>query len=527
MGDVGGRRRRARALQDGSNRARFALECIKTSADLFLKIRDLNCMNRRLYHYLAPTFLVLIFATPVPLSAQESPEAALEEVTEIIDNEASEASKNLRESVHENLESIQQDVETSNKLRETQKTLEAAQEEQQATEPPPQPTPDSVAAEPEQTDPESEEQVVEEKSLIDRFQAIPAYLQSIPERVPFIRDRGLIFFGRAELDFAYYSSGITSDDTGFRVRSLRAGLAKAFPHSMSVKAEIDLTDGDSNWADLYVRYRHKRWGLFTVGNQRVAQTLVNQTSRISRTFMEEPLPAEAFGLGRRLALGWDLHKPKVGAHVTLFGSDLNGDIGDEGYAARLYFNPTRSRFNLFHVGASIVSENMSRKTRFFAHPESRVTSQRLVDTGKFDNVYQQQIAVVEVAGARESFMFRGEFFQARWQRKGEGSPQFRGFYVQASWALTGETFNYTQGKFLRIRPQNLRGAWELAARYSKVNLNDLDITGGEERNLTIGVNWYSPGNQFRIMSNLIFVRTDKYAGYESPTIFQLRAQFHW
>jgi phosphate-selective porin OprO/OprP len=243
--------------------------------------------------------------------------------------------------------------------------------------------------------------------------------------------------------------------------------------------------------------------------------------------MEEPLPAEAFGLGRRLALGWDMHKKKGGLHMTAFGSDLNGSIGDSGYASRLYLNPARSRFGLFHVAASYVFENMSRKTRFFSHPESRVTDERLVDTGIFEDISEQQIAALEVAGAKDSFMFRGEFFRAKWYRKTEIDPVFKGFYVQASWILTGETFKYTQGKFIRVRPQNPRGAWETAVRFSRVDLNDQSITGGEEKNLTLAVNWYAPGNQFRVMSNLIFVRTDEYAGDESPTIIQLRAQFHW
>ena len=64
-------------------------------------------------------------------------------------------------------------------------------------------------------------------------------------------------------------------------------------------------------------------------------------------------------------------------------------------------------------------------------------------------------------------------------------------------------------------------------RYSQVDLNDAGIFGGEQRNVTAAVNWYSPGNQFRIMSNLIFVKTYRIAGNESPTIFQLRAQLHW
>jgi phosphate-selective porin OprO/OprP len=460
--------------------------------------------------------LVIIFVS-CPLQSQETSDSRPVDVDEKTKSEKIETESDLRDSVHENLETIQEDVKSATELTEKQ------QEQPSSPEAPPV-TGDQDAVTSTQ---QAAEQPVGKKSILDFFKSIPGFLQSIPERVPFIRERGLIFFGRAELDYAYYSSGITKSDSGFRVRSLRAGLAQALKHNMSLKAEIDLTDGDSNFADLYVRYRHKKYGLFTAGNQRVAQTLVNQTSRISRTFMEEPLPAEAFGLGRRLAVGWDMNKQKGGVHVTLFGPDLNGSIGDSGYAARIYLNPTRSRFSVFHVGASLVSENMSRKTRFFSHPESRVTDERLVDTGIFEDISKQNIGALEVAGAKDSFMFRSELFAAKWVRNTSDNPVFRGFYAQASWILTGETFKYTQGKFIRVRPQSQRGAWEAAVRFSRVNLNDEGIFGGEEKNLTVALNWYAPANQFRVMSNLIFVRTDEHAGDESPTIFQLRAQFHW
>jgi phosphate-selective porin OprO/OprP len=470
---------------------------------------------------------LLTLAAGMPLRAQESSEEAVREVTEIIENETQEASKNLRDSVHENLESIAQDAKTTEELKQTQAALEAAHGEAQPAEVPAEQPPAPTVAEPAPADEQITDQPPEEKSFTEFIQAIPGFLQSVPERVPFIRERELIFFGRGALDYAHYSSGATSGDSGFSLRSLRAGLAKAFPHHLSVKAEVDLTDGESNWSDLYVRYRHEKWGLFTAGNQRVAQTLVNQTSAISRTFMEEPLPAEAFGLGRRLALGWDLHKAKAGMHFNYFGPDLNGSIGDSGLAGRAYFNPTRSRFSMFHLGASVVSEKMSRKTRFSAHPESRVTSKRLVDTGIYGDIKHQHITAFEIAGANGPFMFRSEYFLATWEREATKDPTFKGFYIQSSWVLTGESFNYVQGKFVRLRPQNPRGAWELGARYSVVDLNDQTITGGKERNLTLGLNWYSPGNQFRVMSNLIFVKTDGLAGDEDPLIFQLRAQFHW
>ncbi len=441
-------------------------------------------------------FLLWLISAPAILAQTTESEA-----------EKKEAATDIRDAVHENLDTLHEDIDAAVE-QESEAVDETAVTEQTDTE--------------QQTSPS-----VEDKSFWDRLTSIPDYLQSVPDRLPWIRERGLIFFGRAELDGAYYSSGILSDDSGFRVRSLRVGLAKAYKYNISIKVELDLTDGDNNFTDLYGRYSNKRWGVFTIGNQRVAQTLVNQTSRISRTFMEEPLPAEAFGLGRRLGVGWDKHLKNGGAHVTVFGPDLNGSIGDSGYASRVYFNPSRSRFGVGHIGGSFVSENMSRKTRFFSHPESRVTETRLVDTGLFDNVSQQNIYAVELAGARDSVMFRAEIFRATWNQSDTKDPVFKGFYTQASWILTGETFKYTQGKFLRIRPQNKRGAWEVAVRFSRVDLNDEAITGGEERNLTVGVNWYSSGNQFRLMSNLIFVKTDENAGDEDTTILQVRAQLHW
>jgi phosphate-selective porin OprO/OprP len=449
--------------------------------------------------------LVLLLGT-TSVFAQTTDTSETTSDTEIAEEKKKqdETSANVRDAVHENLDTLHEDIDAAT-LQETEKATEVTQAN---------------------TEQQTSEQA-ESKSFWEHIVSVPYYLQSVPDRLPWIRERGLIFFGRAELDGAYYSSGILSSDTGFRVRSLRAGLAKAFKYNISIKAEIDLTDGDNNFTDLYARYNHKRYGVFTVGNQRVAQTLVNQTSRISRNFMEEPLPAEAFGLGRRLGLGWDKHLKKGGAHVTLFGRDLNGSIGDSGYAGRVYFNPTRARFSVGHIGGSIVSEKMSRKTRFFSHPESRITSTRLVDTGLFDNVSNQKIYGLELAGAKDSLMFRAEMFRATWNQSDTKDPVFKGFYAQASWILTGESFKYTQGKFLRIRPQNARGAWEAAVRISRVKLNDEDITGGEEKNLTVALNWYAPDNQFRLMSNLIFVRTDEHAGNEDPTIIQIRAQLHW
>ena len=65
--------------------------------------------------------------------------------------------------------------------------------------------------------------------------------------------------------------------------------------------------------------------------------------------------------------------------------------------------------------------------------------------------------------------------------------------------FTGESRPYdrTEGRFGRVLPRhNFNwgkggwGAWELAGRYSLVNLNSADVHGGRLSMLMAGVNWY-------------------------------------
>ena len=363
----------------------------------------------------------------------------------------------------------------------------------------------------------------DQEEWYDRFTPIVKRMQDIP----YLNDRGWLHFGRVEFEYGHFSkSELLSEDSGFNFRSLRSGIIKLFDNGMIVKLDIDLTDGDSNFTDMYVRFSTKL-GLITLGNQKVALSLVNQTSRLARTFMEEPLPAEAFGLIRRLGAGWDFHRKKVGVHLTAFGPDLNERIGKFGYGARMYSNPTRTRWSLAHVGVSGVRESMDQEARSRARPETRVTDTFLVDTGRDADVETQSIFSLEMALAHKNWAIRGEYFYTEWDRKTQEDTNFSGYYLQANWVITGESFQYKQGRFLRIRPDSSKGAWEVALRYSAVNLNDRDIFGGAEKNTTLALNWYGPGNQLRIQSNLIRVETDAVAGNENPLIFQVRVQLHW
>ena len=100
-----------------------------------------------------------------------------------------------------------------------------------------------------------------------------------------------------------------------------------------------------------------------------------------------------------------------------------------------------------------------------------------------------------------------------------GDLDFDGVHVYTSYFLTGESRPYQResGTFGRILPSEnvrtgngnmlLQGAWEIALRYSHVNLNDQALSGGILDTMTAGLTWYLNPNT-KAMFNYILANRD-------------------
>ena len=129
---------------------------------------------------------------------------------------------------------------------------------------------------------------------------------------------------------------------------------------------------------------------------------------------------------------------------------------------------------------------------------------------------------------------QGEYIRTHLDRNSSSSVVFDGWYTYATWTLTGESREYDtgNGRFRTIMPiksfgNEGIGAWELGLSYSNIDLNDQDIVGGEEDNITFALNWY-PNKNIRFSANYINVLDVDRPGFESdgenPDIFQVRGQ---
>lgn len=334
------------------------------------------------------------------------------------------------------------------------------------------------------------------------------------------------FFGKVEAEAAAYWIPSLVDQDGGELRSLRAGIAGLNPwfENVSYKLEFDLTDGSSSISSAYITADFGSRGTLTIGNQDGSQSLSASTGRLSQLFMESPLPIEAFGLDKRVGISFERYRQRYGLYGLVFGQDLNSDAKHRGVAARGFFNPYRSSGGIWHVGLSIVREDIQDTARLRSRPESHVTDIRLVDTGKFDDVKSHRRLGVEIAGATGSFTTRFEAMLNHWVRQDSSRNRFRGAYLEGGYFITGEPFRYVHGKFVRPNLQGSEGAWELAYRMSWIDLNDGDVTGGNERNFGMALNYY-PRADVRAQVNLIQVNSDR--PDSDGLLLQGRLQFNW
>jgi phosphate-selective porin OprO/OprP len=137
----------------------------------------------------------------------------------------------------------------------------------------------------------------------------------------------------------------------------------------------------------------------------------------------------------------------------------------------------------------------------------------------------------EIATVQGPFSAQAEYITTSVQRDADRDLDFDGWYAQASYFLTGESRQYKDGKFARVTPKSIVGeggigAWELALRFSTLDLSDADIDGGEADSVTLGMNWY-PTPTLRFTANYVDV-LDVEGGAndgDEPSVLQLRSQW--
>ncbi len=296
----------------------------------------------------------------------------------------------------------------------------------------------------------------------------------------------------------------------------------------------------------------------TIGQFKEPLSLEEATSSRYSTFIEQNMATNAFIDNNnvyKIGLGITYMQPRWTVQTSLqteaagggtafpdtSSTNANGNAnrnngssdtawGFSGRATTLLWYQDKTRF--LHVGGwgsqrypdNNYNTNGSLATngggpRFGAALDTNVDRSIILDTGSLDWVNSsgritRQVSKFTRFGAESALVYgpfsaQGEYFQTNISGFGYANQSLNGAYGFASFFLTGESRNYlANGSWGKIKPnQNFTtsggiGAWEIAAGYDYLNLNDGIIQGGQASSGKFGMTWYVNPN-VKLMANFI------------------------
>jgi phosphate-selective porin OprO/OprP len=321
-------------------------------------------------------------------------------------------------------------------------------------------------------------------------------------------------------------SNVGDQTSGTETRRARFYVSGQIHDNAVFKLQFDFAGGMAKLKDGYVGLNDTFCGGIRVGHFKEPFGLEELTSSKYITFIERSLPTESFSPSRNAGVMiFDTlcdHRATWAAGVFRPTDDYGHmqDNGGHSFTARVTGLPAYQDKGacLVHVGASASHRTHAyssslgdESARYRSRPEAHLLD-RFVDTGSFKSE-RSQIVGLEAAVVQGPFSAQGEFVLTRADINSHAT--FSGFYGQVSYFLTGEhrAYKKSSGSFSRVKPKENYGraggglgAWEVAARFSSVDLTDASVTGGELRNITAGVNWHLNPNM-RMMAN--YIRADK------------------
>ncbi len=337
--------------------------------------------------------------------------------------------------------------------------------------------------------------------------------------------------GRLHLDAVSFDDDLTVFQDEVDWRRIRPALSLKLGKDFSAKVEYEFRPGHDGWRNLWVAYDGIENMKITLGNQPTPFGLENSTSSNDTVFMERSL---AYAFDNQFLLGGTVDFYGTGwtisAGVYKEGIEAEESIRNKGtsFVGRATFTPINDDGMTLHLGANIAYFDAdSGGISLGSRPEVGISDVSLVRTGGLADADSSLTYGLEAALAAGSIAVQGEYIWSNVDRSLNPDPDFSGAYVQASWIVTGEKYDYKRkGAVLGgVEPKGDWGAIEVGARYSTIDLEDSGVTGGEEDNVTLGINWY-PCNNFRLMANYVIVDADPNSVglWESPNALEFRAQ---
>ena len=298
-------------------------------------------------------------------------------------------------------------------------------------------------------------------------------------------------------------------------------LGVDFHNKIKLNWDIDVDEKSANVSTLFLEFAHFDNTTIMVGQVPSPFCLENSNSGKWIPFLERSLASGAFkpcigpGVNVRhwrenVAFNLAVRQPPYGWFAKK--EEKKEQVNDRwGGSARLAWSPIHEARHVVHVGGSYSFQDVSEKVSFKASEIKSRSGLTLVDTGDI-SAKNYQVYGVEFAYLWNAYQLEAEYIRNRVARRDDKEAvSFDGWHVQANYFLTGHARKYDMkgGSFGAPDMADDQSAWQLALRYSAINLNADDISGGKENNVSVALNWYLNKN-IKVSTNYVrSMMTDK------------------
>lgn len=354
-------------------------------------------------------------------------------------------------------------------------------------------------------------------------------------------------------DFIDQSDGInwfehpgdgTDPEDRFAFRRVRLEMGGDILEPMLWRTQIDFNrPGVPEFKDVYIGWKELPFNQqLLVGNQKRPLGLDHLNSSRYNVFLERPFVVEAFNEDARrpgLAMyGYTDDERYHWRYGIYYLENLVTDgrvIGDSRQMSvngRLssspWYDETTDGAGYFHWAISGMWANPdgdvaptstnANEARARTRVEAR-SDQRWLNTGRIAGTDHYQVLGLESIYNVGPVQVVGEYQHSWWQRERASDLQFHGGYVYVSYFLTGEFIPYNRktGTIGRVKPyENFFlvdrcsgghghgwGAWNVAVRYSYLDVSDDDVLGGVGSAVTFATNWFFTAYS-KVQFNLIY-----------------------
>lgn len=249
---------------------------------------------------------------------------------------------------------------------------------------------------------------------------------------------------------------------------------------------------------------------------------LNQLESNNTTLFTERSLLDTFAPGRDFGLLFGTHGERWTLAGGAFGGNVNTGLADNGVAgtARFTYAPILTKDQILHFGVAgsyRASDRNGTPQSFSARPEDNLFATALVSTGTLRGADAVARFGLEAAYELNPFRLEGEYVLTTVSGGGTRDRSFQAGYVEASWVINGHARSYSLvsryaseyavfkglevGDGQRVSHGGV-GVFELAARFSAIDLQSGAVRGGVQRDATVGLNWY-PDNNIRFMADYI------------------------